>query len=81
MMLFITHRFNAFIHTLLTGKNASEQGFSYLSTDITRGYYDYLYIYKTRSQTNPTTPTHLIGLSISSINMKDFQLKKLRATA
>lgn len=81
MKLFIAHRFNAFIHTLLTGKNAFEQGFSSLSTDIARGYYDYLYIYKTRSQTNPTTSTHLIGLSISSINMKDFQLKKLRATA
>ena len=81
MMLFITHRFNAFIHTLLTGKNASGQGFSSLSTDITRGYYDYLYIYKTRSQTNPTKLAWFFGLSISSTNMKDFQLKKLRATA
>lgn len=45
MKLFITHRFNAFIHTFLTGKNAFEQGFSSLSTDITRGYYYYLYIY------------------------------------
>jgi hypothetical protein len=45
MKLFITHRFNAFIHTFLTGENAFEQGFSSLSTDSARGYYDYLYIY------------------------------------
>jgi len=81
MKLFIAHRFNAFIHTLLTSKNAFEQDFSSLSTDIARGYYDYLYIYKTRSQTNPEKLIRFFGLSISSINMKDFQLKKLRATA
>jgi hypothetical protein len=81
MKLFIAHRFNAFIHTLLTGKNTFEQGFSSLSTDIACGYYDYLYIYKTRSQTNPAKLAWFFGLSISSINMKDFQLKKLRATA
>ena len=81
MKLFITHRFNAFVHTFLTGENAFEQGFSFLSTDSARGYYDYLYMYKTRFQTNPTELTCSFGLSISSINMTDFQLKKLRATA
>lgn len=81
MKVFITHRFNAFIHTFLTGKNAFEQGFSSLSTDIAHGYYDYFYIDKTRSKTNPTELTCFFGLSISSINMKDFQLKKMRVTA
>ena len=76
----IPHRFSAFIHTFLTVKNGFEQGFSCLSTDIPSGYYYYLYIDKTRSQANPTAPTLFFGLSNSSINMKDFQLKKLRAT-
>ena len=81
MRLFIAHRFTAFVHTFLTAKHAFEQGFSRLSTDIPRSYYYYLYIDKTRSQANPTAPTLFFGLSNSSINMKDFQLKKLRATA
>jgi hypothetical protein len=76
----IAHRFSAFIHTFLTVKNPFGQGFSWLSTDIPSGYYYYLYIDKTRSQANPTAPTLFFGLSNSSINMKDFQLKKLRAT-
>ncbi len=80
MKLLTAHRFNAFIHTFLTAENAFEQGFSRLSTDIPCGYYYYLYIDKTRSQANPTAPTLFFGLSNSSINMKDFQPKKLRAT-
>ena len=80
MKLFIAHRFSAFIHTFLTAKNAFEQGVSRLSTDIPCGYYYYLYIYKTRSQANPTTPKFVFGLSNSPIHMKDFQLKKLRTT-
>jgi len=80
MKLFTTHRFSAFIHNFLTVKHAFEQGFSWLSTDIPCGYYYYLYINKTRSQANPTAPTLFFGLSNSSLNMKHFQLKKLRTT-
>jgi hypothetical protein len=75
-----THTFSDFIHNFLTVKNCFEQGFYRLSTDIASGYYYYLNIDKTRSQANPTAPTLVFGLSNSSINMKDFQLKKLRAT-
>ncbi len=49
-----THSFNRFIHTFLTTRRAFEQGFSVLSTVIPAGYYYYLYIDKTRSQTNHT---------------------------
>ena len=77
MRLFIAHRFTAFVHTFLTAKHAFEQGFSRLSTDIPRSYYYYLYIDKTRSQANPTGKS---GLSNFVGIVKDFQLKKLRAT-
>ena len=66
------------IHTFLTEKHAFEQDFLPLSTDIAPGYYYYLYIDKTRSQANPTGKT---GVSNFINVMKDFQLKKLRATA
>ena len=75
------HSYNLFIHTFLTARHAFEQGFLYLSTVIPRGYYYYLYIYETRSQANPTAPKQFFGLSNSLNTMKDFQLKKLRATA
>ena len=39
-----THRNAGFVHNFPTGKNASEQDFSLLSTDIRGGYYYYLYI-------------------------------------
>ena len=66
------------IHTFLTEKHAFEQDFLPLSTDIAPGYYYYLYIDKTRSQANHTSKTRVSNF----INvMKDFQLKKLRATA
>ena len=66
------------IHTFLTEKHAFEQDFLPLSTDIAPGYYYYLYIDKTRSQANHTSKTGVYNF----INvMKDFQLKKLRATA
>ena len=66
------------IHTFLTEKHAFEQGFLPLSTVIEPGYYYYLYIDKTRSQANHTSKTGVSNL----INvMKDFQLKKPRATA
>ena len=76
-----THRNTELVHNFPTGKNASEQDFSLLSTDIHGSYYYYLYIDKTRSQANPTDLNQVFGLSNSSITMKDFQLKKLRATA
>jgi hypothetical protein len=66
------------IHTFLTEKHAFEQDFLPLSTDIAPGYYYYLYIDKTRSQTNHTGRT---GVSNFVDVMKDFQLKKLRANA
>jgi len=66
------------IHTFLTRKHAFEQGFLPLSTDLGFGYYYYLYIDKTRSQANPTGKS---GLPNFAGIVKDFQLKKLRATA
>ena len=69
------------IHTFLTEKHAFEQGFLALSTYFAPGYYYYLYIDKTRSQANPTAPNQYFGLSNLLDTMKDFQLKKLRATA
>jgi hypothetical protein len=76
-----THSFTQFIHTFLTARHAFEQGFLVLSTTISSGYYYYLYIDKTRSQANRTAPNSFFGLSNSLNTMKDFQLKKLRATA
>jgi hypothetical protein len=80
-----THSYSQLIHTFPTSKNASEQVFSSLSTDIHRGYYYYFYIQETRPQANPT------GLLFKNINktrltknqlaMQDFQLKKKRAVA
>ena len=66
------------IHTFLTEKHAFEQGFLALSTYFAPSYYYYLYIDKTRSQANHTGKT---GVSNFINVMKDFQLKKLRATA
>jgi len=79
------HSYSQLIHTFPTSKNASEQVFSSLSTDIHCGYYYYLYIQETRLQANST------GLLFKNINktrltknqlaMQDFQLKKKRAVA
>lgn len=77
----LAHSFISFIHSFLTVRHAFEQDFFTLSTVITVGYYYYLYTKETRIQANPTTPSLSFGLSNSSINMKDFQLKKLRVTA
>ena len=76
-----THSFDLLIHTFLTVRHALEQGVSALSTVISSGYYYYLYIDKTRSQTNHTARNSFFGLSNSLNTVKDFQLKKLRATA
>ena len=81
MRVDFTHSYSLFIHTFLTARHTFEQGFLFLSTVITSSYYYYLYIDKTRSQTNHTAPTLFFGLSNSLNTMKDFQLKKLRATA
>ena len=78
MKLWFGDRYKQLIHTFLTGKHAFEQGFLPLSTDNQSGYYYYLYINKTRSQANPTGKS---GLSNFVGTVKDFQLKKLRATA
>ena len=43
-----THSYTQLIHTFPTSKNASEQDFPSLSTDIHGGYYYYLYIQETR---------------------------------
>ena len=78
MKLWLAQRYKQVIHTFLTEKHAFEQGFLPLSTYISSGYYYYLYIDKTRSQTNHTGKTRVSNF----VNvMKDFQLKKLRATA
>jgi hypothetical protein len=81
MSVNFTHSYSPFIHTFLTVRHAFEQGFLYLSTVIQFGYYYYLYIDKTRSQANPTAPNQIFGLSNLLDTMKDFQPKKLRATA
>ena len=81
MRVTFTHSYNLLIHTFLTARHAFEQGLLYLSTVIPLGYYYYLYIDKTRSQANPTALSQYFGLSNSLNTMKDFQLKKLRATA
>ena len=81
MKIIFVHSFNLLIHTFLTARHAFKQGFLVLSTVFSSGYYYYLYIYKTRSQTNHTAPARSFGLSNSLNTMKDFQLKKLRATA
>jgi hypothetical protein len=81
MVVGFAHSFNLFIHTFLTARHAFEQDFLLLSTFILVGYYYYLYIQKTPIQANPTTLSLFFGLSNSSTTMKDFQLKKLRATA
>ena len=78
MKLWFTQRYKQVIHTFITKKHAFEQGFLPLSTYIAFGYYYYLYIDKTRYQTNHTGKT---GVSNFVNVMKDFQLKKLRATA
>jgi hypothetical protein len=46
----ITHSFRGIFHTLSWLNKGSEQGFYQLSTVLTRGYYYYLYIYKTHFQ-------------------------------
>ena len=81
MSVTFTHSYAFFIHTFLTAWHAFEQGFLILSTVLPFGYYYYLYIDKTRSQANPTAPNQFFGLSNLLDTMKDFQLKKLRATA
>ena len=78
MKLWFTQRCKQVIHTLITDKHAFKQGFLPLSTYVASGYYYYLYIDKTRYQTNHTSKT---GVSNFVNVMKDFQLKKLRATA
>jgi len=77
-----THKKAWFVHNFPTGKNASEQDFLLLSTDIHGGYYYYLYIQETRPQANPTTFKSLkTQLTKNLPAVQDFQLKKKRVTA
>ena len=81
-----THRKAWFVHIFPTGKNASEQDFSSLSTDIRGGYYYYLYIQETRPQANPTgsfLKTQLVKTQLTKTvgAVQDFQLKKKRVAA
>ena len=78
MQLLFEGRYKQLIHTFLTEKHGFEQDFLSLSTDTAPSYYYYLYIDETRPQTNPTGKS---GLSNFVSIVKDFQLKKLRATA
>ena len=82
----VTHTQSGFIHTFPTSKNASEQGFSSLSTEKGLGYYYYLYIQETRPQANPTglslkTQSVKTRLTKNQMAVQDFQLKKKRVTA
>jgi len=89
-----THRNVGFVHNFPTGKNASEQDFPSLSTDIHGGYCYYLYIQETRPQANPTALSLKTFLKKSLKRkvvktqltknlpaVQDFQLKKKRVTA
>jgi len=80
-----THSYSQLIHTFPTSKNASEQVFSSLSTDIRSGYYYYLYIQETRPQANPTAFSFKnqskTQLTKNQSAMQDFQLKKKRVAA
>jgi hypothetical protein len=81
----VTHIFQQFIHTSPFLNQGFKQGFLTLSTVIVSGYYYYLYIKKTRSPANPTALSPFLqvksfGLSNLLGVMKDFQLKKMRAT-
>ena len=46
------HSYFMFIHKLSRSKHRFEQGFSSLYTDKPSGYYDYLYIHRSRCETN-----------------------------
>ncbi len=81
-----THRSAGFVHNFPTGKNASEQGFYSLSTDIHGGYYYYLYIQETRPQANPTgsfLKNQIVKTQLTKTvgAVQDFQLKKKRVAA
>ena len=81
-----THRIAGFVHNFPTSKNASEQDFPSLSTDIHGGYYYYLYIQETRPQANPTgsfLKTQLVKTQLTKTvgAVQDFQLKKKRVAA
>ena len=65
----------------MTEAIGSHAGFLVLSTVNLCGYYYCLYIDKTRSQANHTALTKFFGVSNISTVMKDFQPKKMRATA
>ena len=77
----VTHTQSGFFHSFPTSKNASEQGFSWLSTEKRVGYYYYLYIQETRSQANPTGLSLKHQLTKNQMAVQDFQLKKKRVTA
>ena len=80
--LVVTHTQDKFVHTFPTSKNPSEQGFSWLSTEKSVGYYYYLYIQETRPQANPTAFKSLkTQLTKNLPAVQDFQLKKKRVTA
>jgi hypothetical protein len=79
-MNIFTYVFQQFIHTFSLLKEGFEQVFLALSTTTGVGYYYYLYIDKTRSQANSTKFLSKIGVSNYLNVMKDFQLKKMRAT-
>jgi hypothetical protein len=77
----VTHTKGEFFHTFPTSKNASEQGFSWLSTKKSVSYYYYLYIQETRPQANPTALSLKTQLTKNLPAVQDFQLKKKRVTA
>jgi hypothetical protein len=52
VIMILVHIFSRLIHTVQELKRRGEQGFSSLYTQKLPGYYDYLYIYKSRCETN-----------------------------
>jgi hypothetical protein len=77
----VTHTKGGFFHTFPTSKNASEQGFSWLSTEKSVSYYYYLYIQETRPQANPTALSLKTQLTKNQMAVQDFQLEKKRVKA
>ena len=52
MESFLVHGFSLLIHNFHALKHRGEQGLYVLCTEKLSGYYDYLYIHKSRCETN-----------------------------
>ncbi len=52
IFLYVIHSFHSFLHTLYLPLRRVEQGVYVFSTVKPSGYYDYLYIHRSRCETN-----------------------------